>query len=210
MAAWGNARSVPAAFLLSILLHLGAAACVSARYHSSQSPGPLPGAAATAHGPLLQAVLLPDHARSDAAPAPAVTPSPIAGTEPRAAHPDPLTPARAQDAAAPEPATQYRPAGELSRRPRLIVAVEPAFPAGAAGGTIEGVVLLRVMVNERGLVDDVEIESADLPVAFQEAARTAFLGAAYHPGERDGSPVKSWVRVEVAYAARNHRIPALP
>ena len=70
-----------------------------------------------------------------------------------------------------------------------------AFRAGASG-----TVQLRVSVDAKGRLEDVEIESSsgreDLDAAAMDAARQW----TYAPGQRDGMPVAGTLRIPVDYS----------
>lgn len=100
--------------------------------------------------------------------------------------------------AAPTAEPYYFELRELSQRPQLVSLVEveavtdvrPAQP---------GRLLARVLIGERGSVDRVLIDESDLPAPFEQAAIDAFLQARYTPGQVDGRPVRSQLRIEVSY-----------
>lgn len=95
------------------------------------------------------------------------------------------------------PGAKYYPPDELDRRPQVAVAIEPEFPDRATEPT--GRVVLRLLVNESGGVDEVIVEEAEPPGVFDKAARDAFAEARFLPGQRGGMPVKSALRVEVLF-----------
>lgn len=108
--------------------------------------------------------------------------------------------ARAPHAAAapgaPLPAPYYYRASELTERPAPLEQVEPRFPVGAPDS---GRLKLRLYINERGLVDAVEITEAEPAGAFEEAATEAFGAARFRPGYKDARPVKSQIALEVRF-----------
>jgi outer membrane biosynthesis protein TonB len=58
---------------------------------------------------------------------------------------------------------------------------------------------LSVFVNERGGVDDVEVDEKDLHPSFAEAAMRAFSLAEFKPGRLNDRAVKSLMRIEVVF-----------
>jgi hypothetical protein len=60
---------------------------------------------------------------------------------------------------------------------------------------------LSLFIDEGGRVVRVRVDGPDLPAALEEAARTAFLAAQFSPGQVDGLPVRSRLRVEVSFVA---------
>jgi periplasmic protein TonB len=61
--------------------------------------------------------------------------------------------------------------------------------------------LLSLFIDETGKVVRVRVDSQTLPLEMQDAARSAFMGAAFTPGLVDGLPVRSRIRVEVTFEA---------
>ncbi len=93
----------------------------------------------------------------------------------------------------------YKPS-ELTRRPRPAGEVTlsyPVFLPPVDVGRGGGVVILRVLIAETGVVDQVFVEFSDLPEAFQDEAVLRFAHARFLPGEIDDLAVKSQMRVEV-------------
>jgi Gram-negative bacterial TonB protein C-terminal len=71
----------------------------------------------------------------------------------------------------------------------------PSIPG--VGGTHVG--LLTLFIDEMGRVLKVRVDSQALPAEMQDAARSAFMHAAFAPGLVDGLPVRSRIRVEVVF-----------
>ena len=97
------------------------------------------------------------------------------------------------------PIRRYHLGSELTTRPHAQHDIQPQFPTGAEAGSAAGRIILRLFISEAGRVDDLLIERSDLPKAFEESARHAFADARFAPGEIDGAPVKSQMRVEVTF-----------
>lgn len=94
----------------------------------------------------------------------------------------------------------YRSLG-LDPAPRLLSEVDPSYPDAA--GVREGRVVLRILVNERGIVDDVMVINAFPKGVFDEAAMAAFRSALFSPGRYLGVPVKSQLSIEVEFLPTN-------
>lgn len=94
----------------------------------------------------------------------------------------------------------YRSNG-LDPAPRLLSEVDPGYPDAA--GVREGRVVLRILVNERGIVDDVMVINAFPKGVFDEAAMSAFRSALFSPGRYLGVPVKSQLSIEVEFLPTN-------
>ena len=71
-------------------------------------------------------------------------------------------------------------------------------------GPVQGhyVAVAALYIDEHGGVRDVRFEGEPLPSALHEAARESFLGARFSPGEVEGQPVKSRIRIEVTFESR--------
>lgn len=94
---------------------------------------------------------------------------------------------------------RYFPAEELDERPLIRTPVHPAFPADApvAGGRV----VLRLLINEAGAVDEALAVQSDPPRVFDEAAVDAFASARFTPGRKDGNAVKSALHIELQFGA---------
>lgn len=91
-------------------------------------------------------------------------------------------------------ASYYYPASELDRGPRPITAIDLGEPGEAA---LEGYLILRLLIDETGRVDDVIVVLNDAQPALEGNARAAFAGARYAPGLKNGQPVKSQMMIEI-------------
>ena len=92
----------------------------------------------------------------------------------------------------------YFRASELDRRPRALSDIQPQFPPSAEGST-SGRIVLRLLINETGLVDAIVVEHSELPRTFQDSAIDAFSKAVFAPGEIGGNAVGSEMRIEISY-----------
>jgi protein TonB len=66
----------------------------------------------------------------------------------------------------------------------------------------KGRVLLLVLIDAFGKVDDVNVVESEAPAHLDEDARQALKAARFNPARRNGAPVKSRLLVEIDYAAR--------
>lgn len=99
------------------------------------------------------------------------------------------------------PADLYAPRSALSLAPRPTAAlVVPFPPVGVPDGQYSAV--LALFIDETGQVQRVRVESQGLPAALEEEARRTFMAARFSPGEIGGQPVKSVLRIEVAFESR--------
>jgi len=180
------------------------------------SPNPLPlvrgevlstrtialASAAPAAEPVVRPVALPVAATIAAAPAarPAVETPPLELVPLRS---DPPGGAAQAAPAAQAPAEPLLRAGELDRSPRPLGEISPHYPeaAGSRGGSV----VLRLFIDEQGVVERAEVVRAEPGGLFEEAARAAFMAARFEPGLRAGRPVRSEMTVEVEFTADRDR-----
>ena len=98
-------------------------------------------------------------------------------------------------------ASAYLSASQLDPGPRPLDDIEPLFPAEA--GQQQGHVVLRILVNEAGVVDDVAVVRSTPQGLFERSAIDAFAAARFSPGRRLGIPVKSQMTIEVDFIPFN-------
>ena len=91
--------------------------------------------------------------------------------------------------------------GELDRSPRPLGEVLPEYPEAA--GTRSGSVVLRLFIDEHGVVERADVMASKPAGLFEDAARTAFLAARFEPGLRAGRPVRSEMTIEVEFTAED-------
>jgi periplasmic protein TonB len=60
---------------------------------------------------------------------------------------------------------------------------------------------LSLYIDEEGKVQRVRVDGPALPQPMEEAARSAFMSARFSPGQVDGLPVRSRIRIEVSFIA---------
>ena len=99
------------------------------------------------------------------------------------------------------PAPAYLSGGRLDPGPRPLQDVEPAFPDEA--GQQHGIVVLRLLINEFGVVDQAAVVRSVPKGLFEKSALEAFTAARFSPGMVLGLPVKSQVTIEVEFAPFN-------
>lgn len=58
---------------------------------------------------------------------------------------------------------------------------------------------LSLFIDATGNVAKVRVDGPQLPPALEAAARSAFLGARFAPGQLDGQAVRSRIRIEVVF-----------
>jgi len=88
--------------------------------------------------------------------------------------------------------------GEITP-PELVSRVEPQLTGRERKRAKSGVVVLRVLVNNRGRVVRVIIEDPMQGSAFEARAIEAALRSVYRPAMQDGEPVEAWVTEHFAF-----------
>lgn len=94
----------------------------------------------------------------------------------------------------------YTPSTLLDVQPIVIQDVSSDLPE-LVGLSEAGTMVLTLLIGASGAVDDVKVESSDLPEIFVEVARRDFLGARFNPGMRNGQAVPSSLRIEVTFGS---------
>ncbi len=75
--------------------------------------------------------------------------------------------------------------------PKRKNAVAPVYPEMAKRAGIEGTVYLKALVNSKGVVDSVEVQSG--PSIFHKSAIAAAEAATFIPARQNDKPVSCWV-----------------
>lgn len=99
------------------------------------------------------------------------------------------------------PAVDYRFTVGLDPPPRPLKEIEPEYPK--EGNLQVGTVVLRLLINEQGIPDDVAVVRASPKGVFENAAITAFRAAKFSPGKFLGLAVKSQMTIEVEFTPIN-------
>ncbi len=87
---------------------------------------------------------------------------------------------------------------DLEKRPEAVSQVAPTYPAELRKAKIEGVVTLVFVLNETGRVEDPRVENSSRP-EFEKPALEAIRKWRFRPGEKDGQPVRSYVRIPMRF-----------
>jgi len=165
----------------------------------------------------------PPPAASPGAPRPAPVPAaaaPEPSTAPRPAAPEVSAPppqpepAKAEEKPQPppepkrepEPAAPRTKIGELVDMgpgvapPQLVSFPKPGYPPMARTLRVEGVVVVSVLVDENGQVQEIRMaEPIKQNVGLNEAAMASARSARYKPATRDGVRVKMWTRLRIPF-----------
>ena len=147
--------------------------------HETPAPAVQPAAPASGVSTTVQEVL---HAPVAAAPVAAVAPLP---------------------AAAPAPA-----AAPLARGPVIVSGVEylsqpkVEYPISARRAGLEGKVMLRLLIDEKGLAQRADIQQSSGHPRLDEAARAAALRAVFKPHVEDGHPMPVYALVPISFSLK--------
>ena len=104
----------------------------------------------------------------------------------------------AEPAGAPA-SSRYYPTRELDVRPGIRTNVEPEYPEAAARRSLSGKVVIRLYIDEKGVVERVETLRADPAGYFERSAERAFRAARFTPGMKGKRPVKTQMTIEVDF-----------
>ena len=90
--------------------------------------------------------------------------------------------------------------------PKLVSAVEyvrepsPRYPPQSRRLREQGLVVLRVVIDEQGVASSIEIETSSGHARLDDAARDAVLRAAFRPYVEDGEPRRALVLIPIEFA----------
>jgi len=144
-------------------------------------------------------------------PAPAPTRAeepPPPAPEPAAAEPEPEPAAPAAAAAEPPPAAPARvnegdfvaPGTPGLQSPVFVSVTKPQYPALAKRMGVQGVVVVSVLVNEQGAVEQTRIvRGIAQKVGINEEAVKAAKSARYRPATLNGVRVKTWANLSIPF-----------
>ena len=84
--------------------------------------------------------------------------------------------------------------------PQLVSFPKPEYPPLARRLRVQGVVVVSVLVDENGQVQDARIvEPIPQKVGINEAALAAARSARYKPATKQGVRVKMWTRLRIPF-----------
>ena len=90
--------------------------------------------------------------------------------------------------------------------PKLVATVEylrepsPRYPPQSKKLREQGLVVLRVVIDERGVACDIDIESSSGYTRLDHAAKDAVARAAFRPYVEDGTPRRALVLIPIEFA----------
>lgn len=125
------------------------------------------------------------------------TPAPNAITTPLvAAAPDPALTSMPSNLQAPAAPSQPK---TISSGVEYIQAPQPEYPPSSRRMGEEGKTILRVLVNDRGRADRVEIQKSSGSPRLDDAARQAVIRALFKPYMEDGKAVSVYAIVPIKF-----------
>ncbi|HEX5758446.1 MAG TPA: TonB family protein, partial [Thermoanaerobaculia bacterium] len=84
--------------------------------------------------------------------------------------------------------------------PQLVSYDKPQYPAAAKRLGVQGVVIIALLVDEEGRVQEARVaEGVKQAGGLNEAALAAARTARYRPATKDGVRVKLWTRLRVPF-----------
>ncbi len=109
------------------------------------------------------------------------------------------TPAVRSPASAIPGVRRYYTTRELDVKPAIRTRVEPEYPEAAARRFLGGKVVVRLFIDEAGVVERAVAVKAEPAGYFEKAAERAFAAARFAPGKINGLAVPSELTVEVVF-----------
>jgi len=76
---------------------------------------------------------------------------------------------------------------------------DPAYPRRAKEDGVEATLELRILVDERGRVEKVEVMGAPPGYGFEAALESASRQWRFRPAQLGGVPVPEWVRMPYSF-----------
>lgn len=108
----------------------------------------------------------------------------------------------------PLPDPIYYAARQLDVYPALLEPINLPYPERAARDEVSGKVTVLLLIDERGMVNDVSVVEAEPVGYFEETTRAVFSETRFAPARKDGRPVRSRVLISVSYGSAQPQNPA--
>ncbi len=98
--------------------------------------------------------------------------------------------------------------GEVDKQPDPIgPAVWPIYPKEAKEKGIEGTVYVKLLVNEKGVVEKAIVEQSDAEI-FNKVSVDAAMKWKFKPALKQGLAVSTWIMLPFRFTFSNYSIPA--
>lgn len=88
--------------------------------------------------------------------------------------------------------------GQLEKRPEPVAQVAPTYPEALRKAKVEGLVTLIFVLDESGRVEDPRVENSSRP-EFEKPALDAIRKWRFSPGQKDGQPVRTYIKVPMRF-----------
>ena len=93
----------------------------------------------------------------------------------------------------------YYPAKQLDVYPQPLTAIKLDYPDSAAAERIDGRVLMLLLIDEFGVVNEASVVEAHPEGYFEESTLSVFRAARFSPAQKQGHAVKSRVLLQVRF-----------
>lgn len=87
---------------------------------------------------------------------------------------------------------------DLEKRPEAVSQIAPNYPPELRKAKVEGVVTLVFVLDETGRVEEPRVENSTRP-EFEKPALEAIRKWRFSPGEKDGQPVRTYIRIPMRF-----------
>jgi hypothetical protein len=94
------------------------------------------------------------------------------------------------------PRPHYFPASQLTLKPVVLQDIPANLTVDVPNAPAQAAVL-RLLINELGEIDKVIVDESSVPERAAQAITEAFRSIRFRPGERDGAPVKSQLKIQI-------------
>ena len=118
--------------------------------------------------------------------------------EPKPATPPPYSPSGGIELPLIRDPTYY-PAKQLDVYPQPLTAIKLDYPESAAAERIDGRLLMLLLIDEFGVVNEASVVEAHPEGYFEETTLSVFRATRFSPAQKQGHPVKSRVLLQVKY-----------
>lgn len=93
----------------------------------------------------------------------------------------------------------YYPAKQLDVYPQPLAQIRLDYPESAASAKVDGRLLVLLLIDEFGVVNDASVVESQPEGYFEDAALAVFRAARFSPAQKQGRAVKSRVLLQVKY-----------
>ena len=93
----------------------------------------------------------------------------------------------------------YYPAKQLDVYPQPLAAIRLDYPESAANAKVDGRLVVLLLIDEFGVVNDASVVESQPEGYFEDAALAVFRAVRFAPAQKQGRAVKSRVMLQVKY-----------